>query len=135
MADVHTAGTFIAAAMEQAGYIAQSRFLVDFRDFFREAGALVYILGAIGGIVSVVVFGSFRAARYLVLGPALYWFLVGPTSPSEGVIWKIGGGEARGMNQVRGEGAAKEYVQRSLKQAGHFMALSITDLPDMAKIL
>jgi len=114
MPDVTTAGNFAAAVLEQAGYIAQAQFLKDFRDFFREAGALVYILGGIGGVISMVVFGSFRAARYLLIGPALYWFLIGPTTTFDGVVWQVGGGQPRGLNGTRGEGASQQYVNRAL---------------------
>ncbi|MFN8391021.1 MAG: hypothetical protein U0136_12090 [Bdellovibrionota bacterium] len=110
MADVVSAGNFISAVLEHAGYVAQSHILTDFRSFFREAGAFIYLLGAIGGVVSVVIFGSFRAARYLLIGPALYWFLVGPTTPYDGVEWKIGGGTARGLNQTRGDAKSLEDV-------------------------
>ena len=118
MADVTTAGTFIAAVLEESGYLAQAQFLKDFRDFFREAGALVYILGGIGGVVSLVMFGSFRAARYLLLGPALYWFLVGPTTPYDGVIWQVGGGAPRGLADSRGEAASRSYVNQTVQASG-----------------
>jgi len=118
MADVTTAGTLIAAVLEESGYLAQAHFLKDFRDFFREAGALVYILGGIGGVVSMVMFGSFRAARYLLLGPALYWFLVGPTTKYDGVIWQVGGGAPRGLDAARGEAASRAAVNAAVKDSG-----------------
>jgi hypothetical protein len=114
---VLSAGNFAAAVLEQAGYVAQSLILRDFRDFFREAGAFVYILGAIGGIVSVVVFGSFRAARYLLIGPALYWFLVGPTTTFDGVKWQIGSGTPRGLNEKTGEAQSLGDVMRTLQDS------------------
>ena len=117
MAEITSAGNLIAAVLEQAGYVAQSHFLVSFRDFFREAGALVYILGGIGGVISLVVFGSFRAARYLLLGPALYWFLVGPTTDFDGVIWQVGNGTPRGANQRRGLEASQKDVNDLLDGA------------------
>lgn len=97
MADVGfvSAGTFVASILETAGFMTQAKFLNDFRDFFREAGAFIYILGAAGAIFSMAIYGSFRAARYLLLGPALFWFLVGPRSQTDGAIWQIGGGSPR----------------------------------------
>src|SRR5262249_46302140 len=116
MADVVTAGSFVAAVLEQAGYLAQERFLDEFTEngFFSAARAFIYVLGGVGGIISMIVFGSFRAARYLLLGPALFWFLIQPRVDYDGVIWKIGVGAARGMNQTFGDGAARSYRDRVL---------------------
>lgn len=118
MAASTQAASFVGAVLEQAGYIAQADFLRLLRDFFREAGAFVYILGAIGGLISYVMFGSFRAARYLVLGPALYWFLVGPTYNFDGVTWRVGNGEHRGLSGRRGESESKRDVKDVLAKSG-----------------
>lgn len=118
MASVVSSATFIGAVLEQAGYEAQANYLVQFQDFFLEAGAFLYTLAAVGAVVSFTVFGSFRAARYLLLGPALFWFLVGPTHEYDGVIWRLGGGMARGMNNLRGEGISRAHVNETLRGAG-----------------
>ncbi len=73
MPDVGSAGTVIAAVMETAGYVAQANVIADFQGFFAGAGALFYIAAAIGGIISVMLFGSYRMAQHLLLGPALFW--------------------------------------------------------------
>jgi hypothetical protein len=116
--DIVSAGNFIAAILEHAGLLTQSRILESFKDFFRDAGALLYFIGALGGLLSLVIFGSFRAARYLIMGPALYWFLVGPTTISEGVVAKLGGGTPRGLPGSSGLAAAKEDRDKSLEKAG-----------------
>jgi len=110
------ASTHVAAILEQMGYLAQSDFLRDFQGFFRDAGAFLYALAAIGGVMSVMMYGSFRAARYLILGPAIFWFLVGPTIESEGVKWKIGGGEYLGLLRQQGEGSADEFRTQTLRK-------------------
>ncbi len=116
--DVAVAGTYVAAVLEQAGYLTQGEFIVAFKSFFRDAGALVYFIGAVGGLLSLVLFGSFRAPRYLIIGPALFWFLVGPTKDVGGVVAKLGGGEARGFIGVKGEAGAQENVEEVLKKSG-----------------
>lgn len=110
------ASTHAAAILEQMGYIAQSDFLRDFQGFFRDAGALLYAFAAIGGVISVMMYGSFRAARYLILGPAIFWFLVGPTIESEGVKWKIGGGEYLGLLRQQGEASSDEFKAKTLEK-------------------
>src|SRR5262245_51090498 len=82
--------TLIGAALETVGYLTQERFLNDFAQFFNVAGTFVFTLAAIGAIFSVVFFGNFRAARYLFIGPALYWYLLVPRMESNGAIWKLG---------------------------------------------
>ena len=118
MAASTQAASFVGAVLEQAGYLAQADFLRLLKDFFREAGAFVYILGAIGALISFVTFGSFRAARYLLLGPALYWFLVGPTFTFDGVVWRVGSGDYRGLNGRRGLEQAKANVKDILEKSG-----------------
>ena len=136
MAEVASAGTLIAAVLETAGYVSQSHILKDFADLFSSAGALSFAVSCIGGLFSIAIFGSYRAARYLVLGPAMLWFLLGPTTSSEGVVWKLGNGPARGVSRnaaataaldaslVRGGAAASssdaaKTVCETLKEAGY----------------
>ena len=63
MADVVTAGSFVGAVLEHSGMMLQAEFLQTFKSFFRDAGALVYLFAAIGGVLSVRMYGGFRAAR------------------------------------------------------------------------
>ncbi len=123
--DIVSAGSFIAAVLEQAGYLTQGRFIEEFRSFFRDAGALVYFIGALGGLLSVVMFGSFRAAKYLIFGPALYWFLIGPVTEIRGSVAKLGGGTARGLSGDIGEAQALSDRDEVLKKAGFDNAPSI----------
>lgn len=93
MPEVGSAGTIIGAVLETAGYVAQSHILQDFGEFFQGAGALFYTAAAIGGIISVALFGSYRMAQYLLLGPAIFWWLVGSTTTTQPVQYRLGGGE------------------------------------------
>ncbi len=112
---VTSAGTFVAALLEHQGYVTQARFLDAFQEFFQYGGGLLYLIAACGAIFSVVAFGSFRQARYLLIGPACFWFLVGPRAENvNGVVWKLGGGQARGQKAVAGEQAAKSSRQEIL---------------------
>ncbi|HMO17891.1 MAG TPA: hypothetical protein PKA63_05960 [Oligoflexia bacterium] len=116
--DILSAGTLVAAVLEQAGLMTQGYFISNFRGFFRDAGALFYFIAAIGGVISVLMFGSFRAARYLILGPAFYWFLVGPTTDIRGVVAQIGDGQPRGIMGNKGEEASLNDNQKVNEKAG-----------------
>lgn len=122
MADGTTlsAATFVCAVLEQAGYLAQAEMLHDFKAFFREAGAFLYLISIAAGIISFVIFGSFRAARYLILGPAFFWFLIGPTSEFDGVLWQLGDAPARALNpRFRGAQVSKDSVNKVLTEIGY----------------
>lgn len=100
MAEVNSAGTLVAAVLETAGYVAQANILQDFAAFFKYGGALFYVFAVIGALVSVAMFGSYRAARYLLLGPALFIFLLESRIDIGSVVWKLGGGKPRQVNDV-----------------------------------
>ena len=113
---VVVAGTFVASVLEHLGYLYQARFLNDFQSFFRDAGALIYLIAAVGGVIAVAMYGSTRAAQYFLIGPALFWFLVGPTTQTEGVRWKIGGGQFLGMFREQGRQSSDDFTQSVLRK-------------------
>ncbi|MCB0344797.1 MAG: hypothetical protein KDD66_06760 [Bdellovibrionales bacterium] len=99
-ADVTSAGTMIAAVLETAGQVTQHHILQDFNSFFHQAGAFLYILAAMGGIVSFVLFNSFRMVRYMLIGPTVFWFLVGVSTDSQGVVWELADGTQHSTEPV-----------------------------------
>ena len=118
MAYVESSASFVCAVLEQAGYQAQSLYLDSFQSFFRNAGALIYCLAGAGAVFSIAIHGSYRAARYLLVGPALFWFLVGPRITYDGMMWRVGGGSPRGLQDRRGAGVAQADVREALLRAG-----------------
>lgn len=115
MGDVVSAGSYVGAVMELAGYRVQADILTQFQDFFREAGAFLYVLAGVGAVVSFATLGSYRAVRYLLIGPAIFWMLVTTRSPYDGTIWKIGSGTPRGLHRQRGEGASRADVTKAVR--------------------
>lgn len=95
MANVASAGTLVSATLETAGYLSQESILQNFTQLFSALGVLLFVICAIGAFISYAVFGSYNLAKYLVVGPVLFYFLVGTTSPTKGVIAKLGGGLPR----------------------------------------
>ncbi len=116
--NIVSGGTYVASVLEHAGYITQARFLTAFNAFFRDAGALIYLIAGASAVFSIAVYGSSKAVRYLLLGPAIFWFLVGPTTDTSGVLWKLGGGDYRGWSNETGEQAATAVRDEALAEAG-----------------
>lgn len=85
------AGKAVGAAMETLGLYAQAQILNSFQDVFSSLGALIFTCSALGAIISVAVFGNYRQALYLVLGPALFWWMLGARQPVTQTLYQRGG--------------------------------------------
>ena len=125
MAELVSGGSYVSAVMELAGYSMQADLLTAFQDFFQDAGAFIYTLAGVGAVVSVVTFGSFRSSRYLLIGPALFWFLVTPRFTFDGGKWQVGSGVARALHRQTGEGQSVNDVARGVKEAFGYEASNI----------
>lgn len=95
VAIANSAGTLISAVMETAGYVVHARILDDFQALLTNTGALFYAVAAVGAIISVALFGSYRMGQYLLLGPALFYFLVQSRAELDPALWKLGGGDGK----------------------------------------
>lgn len=113
--NVASAGTFVAAVLEHQGYMFQALFLQTFKSFFRDAGALIFLLAGAGAVASYALLGSYRAVRYLVICPVLFWFLVGTTTKSAGVVWRLGDDIPRGLNRTSGIENAQSSRDKVIK--------------------
>ena len=100
MSDLSSAGTLVAAVLQTSGLAAQQNLLNNFSAFFESLGALLYVISGIGAVVSVAIFGNYRMARYLFVGPVVFWFLVVPRTPHQGIEWRIGDGQSRVIEGV-----------------------------------
>lgn len=76
---VGMAGQLIAAVLETAGLYGQSQVLSNFAPVFSALGSIVYIWCIIGAIISFALFGNYRQASYLIMGPALFWWMLTTT--------------------------------------------------------
>ena len=76
---VGMAGQFIAAVLQTAGLYGQSQILHNFAPVFSAVGSMVYIWCILGAIFSVALFGNYRQASYLLMGPALLWWMLSTT--------------------------------------------------------
>lgn len=106
MADpvVVSAGTFVGAALEQSGYIAQGQLLDALSPFFEHISTLIYFLALAAALTAIGVFGEYKLGRYLLIAPMLFWVAIVPRAELDGVVWKVGGGKERLFNyQASGE--------------------------------
>lgn len=84
-------GTLLAAAFETAGYHAQATVLSDLKELLDSLGALIYLGVLISAIFTVALLGNYRSARWILVGPAMFYFAIYPTSDRPaGVEWQFG---------------------------------------------
>lgn len=83
-----SSGTMVAAAMETAGYRAQSVVLDQLRDVFMKFGALIYLLCLLGAIITLAMMERYDSALWLILGPALFHFCIDSRVLASGAEWQ-----------------------------------------------
>ena len=83
-------GSLMAAALETAGYAAQSQVLDHLGGMFESLGALIYVMMIIGAIFSVTIYGSYDGAAYLIFAPVLFFFLLNTRTVGYGAEWQWG---------------------------------------------
>ncbi len=84
-------GSLIGAAMESAGHMAQSQILDQLNGPVGSGlGGLLFLIGVIGAVITVAVGGVFRHARWLLVGPAIFYFLISERVNSDGAEWRFG---------------------------------------------
>jgi len=121
MSDVVSAGTLVGAILETSGYIAQQHILNDFSGFLQYTAAHLYAVAVFAALIALVMFGSVRMARYLLLGPAIFWFLIAEQSETEGVLWTMHGSQSIPVLDLASEVSAEEDVPESIKISTTFL--------------
>ena len=87
---VGSVGQLISAVLQTAGLFAQSDIIKTFEPILNNLAALVYVVAVIGGIFSVALFGRYKEAMYLLMGPALFTWTLTTTVPGGGTVVRIG---------------------------------------------
>lgn len=103
-------GSLVAASMETAGTALQS----DFLDFINgESGqmlaGLLYLIAICTGLITLAAGGNYKWARYLLVGPPLFFFLTQVRIASDGADWVFGDSEF-----------PQDVQERMLKGVKHF---------------
>jgi len=84
------ASEMVSAVLETLGLLAQSQVLDDIGPLITSLGVLAFILGAIGGVLSVALYGNYKSALVLLVSPALFLWLLQARVPATGVGWAVG---------------------------------------------
>ena len=104
------AGSLVAAAMESAGIAIQAEMLKWMAgDGHMIAGGL-YMLAIVAGVFTFAAGGQYLWARYLLVGPALFFFLTQVTAPSTGAHWEFADHKF-----------SDEHRDRALRNTGHVL--------------
>lgn len=114
-------GTLVAAAMETAGINIQAEMLELVNgDKGETLAGLLFLVSIISGVIMVAVGGNYKWARYLLVGPPLFFFLTQVTNPSSGAEWQHADAAFdrayldQALNGVVGEGNSRQNVDVAL---------------------
>ncbi len=81
----------VAAALETAGYRAQQDLLPYFNGQFGEhLGGLLYLIALIAALTILASGGSYRYGLWFLIGPPVFFFLVGNTQQIQPARWQFG---------------------------------------------
>lgn len=88
-----SAATIVAAILEGAGFYSHAKILDTFNYFFDAGGELLFIASACFGLLLTVIYGGYRPALLLILGPSLFYFLIGYRVEIDAPIKQLGSGK------------------------------------------
>ncbi len=88
-ADGAMAGSLIAAAMETAGMGIQAEILEWMQGDGMMLAGLLYLIAIISAVFAVAVGGQYLWGRYLLIGPAVFLFLIQITDDVNGSKWNF----------------------------------------------
>jgi hypothetical protein len=114
MADIASAGTYVGAVLETAGYLAQESILQTMGGLLQSTAVLFFVITLVGALVSITLFGSYKFAMHLLIAPPLFYFLLTAQGSLEATVFRIGGGVPRTEN---GEAKSLEEARKVIKDA------------------
>jgi hypothetical protein len=96
----NSAGTVVAAVLENAGYYSQQQILEFFEPLWSGWGVLLFVASAILGLSRFVLTGQLAGVRLLLVGPFVFLFIVGTTTEIPLVRQKLGDKSPRPVENV-----------------------------------
>ncbi len=102
-------GNLVAAALQTKGLIDQAKILAEFKDSMMWIAALAWLFSIGMAVGSVAVFGNYRQAAYLLVGPPLFFWMINTPFTTDGTNMVVG---ERNVN------GAKEDQRRLLQWIG-----------------
>ncbi len=99
---VGAVGHYASALLQTAGLFGQESVLEFMGPIIEQVGMLVYIVAIISALISFALFGGYRQAAYLLLGPALFFFVLHTRVPVSGTMVRLGATpqKEKGTNDV-----------------------------------
>ena len=83
-------GHFISAVLQTAGLYGQSDVLESFGPLLARTAGLFYFIAIIGALTSVALFGNYRRALLLIIGPVLFHMMLGSTMLGDATVIQVG---------------------------------------------
>lgn len=80
----------ISAVLQTAGVFAHAEVLRNFSGIFESFGALVFVVVLFFALITFAIHGSYKDAAYLLMGPALFYFIYNTRVPVEGTQLRFG---------------------------------------------
>lgn len=89
---IGSSGTFAAALLETTGYYYQDLILNTLSSTFAgSVGYLIYMIGVIIAIVNILLNGSYKFSGWLLVGPAMFFFVITNRVETRGSEWLFAG--------------------------------------------
>ena len=125
--NVTSAGTIVAAVLEGAGFYAHGQILDTFQKFFDAGGILIFVVSAAVGLLLTVLYGGYRPALALIIGPSLFYSLIGYRVPVEPPVKQLGSGPITDVSKgIRGTLDKNDTSTKALPPAQISWFLSLT---------
>jgi hypothetical protein len=83
-------GNMISGVLQTKGMMDQAKMLIDFKEIMVWIAALGWLFSICLAIGSVAVFGDYRQGAYLLVGPALFYFMIETKTNINGTDVRIG---------------------------------------------
>lgn len=79
---VGAASQLISAMLQTIGLHSQDAVLDSFTPVLEQLGAIAYIFAVLGALSSVALFGNYKKALYLAVGPTLFYWMLTSRTPA-----------------------------------------------------
>lgn len=83
-------GNIVTAYLQTKGMIDQATILSKFREAMEMIAALFWLAATAMAIGSVAIFGNYRQGLYLLIGPALFYFMIDDSASTTGTQLRVG---------------------------------------------
>lgn len=83
----------VAATLQTKGMADQQKILDNFSSQLTDLAALIYLVSIMGAVGAMAVYGSYKKGMYLLIGPALFYFMIDRRIEANGTKLRVGRNE------------------------------------------